>query len=354
MNRIVRLLAPALAAALLVLAPPAWADGRAKVSIDAQEQDVRDVLRALAQAAKVELKLRPEVRGVVTTSITDTPFEQALTVVAATLDLRWRLIDGVYHVGRFSTTSGQTGQTTERIPVQHQDATVLARAFGYLDLGSLDQPAAGLDLRALLPPGLMGPPVPLAAGNLLEVTGTPAAVSDFKYLVEQLDRGAATLQYDVLIARITPEACARLQVYWAKGGMNFGRSSGREALYTVGDFTALADRLAQGTAGVEPIGRPTVTSFALSPAAVKVGTDGDGGVDVRLVGRLEAGLQLRLWLRATVHQQGWEPVELVIDGGPLPPEEGALLISKPLAGTGTGPILVLVQPKVSVGDDAGE
>ncbi len=323
------------------------ADGHTPVSIEARDRGLREVIAALAKQAKVEVKLRPEVRGTITTTITKTPFEKALSVVCGAQGLSWRLVNGVYHVGRFSAAPDDAKQVTEKVVLRVFAPRALARAFGHLDLQSLNEHGASLDLRSLLPPGLSAPPKPLPDG--LEVSGTRAAVADFRFLVQQLEEGRALLRYRALLAEVDQKVLDNLPVYWAKGQMHFGDSPGREALYSAGDFGKAEAMLRDGAEGVRVIGRPALVVAAMDTGVISLEATPGAFQELRVAGRIEASLGLRLWAKLTYRPAGdakATPIEAIINGGPLPPEEGAMLVSRPKTGEPGPIILLLIVPTV--------
>lgn len=333
--------------ALLLLAPllltaPARADGGTPVSIEATERNIRDVLTALAEAAGVQLVIRPEVRGVITTLITKTKFEQALTMVAAAQGYSWRLVDGVYHVGRFSQAEDTGAETVVEIPTAPFDPRALARAFGYLDLASLQETAEPLDLRALLPPGIEGVPEPTETG--LKVTGTAAAIEDLRYLLAQLGADRYRIRYRVQLATLPRAKLDELPVYWAKGPMKLGETPGRDSRYSVGDFAELADELAAGKYEATPLAASTIVAGGLATGVIAPETT-DGKLAVRLAGRFEGGLLLRVWLEALAAVAD-EPVTFRLAGASLPPSEGFALVALPRRDEPAVLLLVVPEPVV--------
>lgn len=338
--------------ALTMAVSTAFADGSSKVSIEAQRRDIREVITSLAEQARVKVVLQPEVRGLLSTTIRATPFEQALTVVAATHGYRWRKVGEVYHVGRFSGETEQQATATETITLHHYDARTIARAFGWLDLESVDEPAPAIDLRKLLPPGLDGPPRPGDDNTSLVASGKVQAVADLKYLLARLESGA-TVKYEVFVAKLTPEAVKPLPVYWAKGEMAIGVSPGREALYSAGDFWSLLARVRAGREGVTPLVSESLPSFDLG--SVKLQADAAGcQVDLHWAGRVEQGLSLALWLQGTVMVDG-TAVPFQIDAAKLPPEEGVVMVSRAVLGEdGPAPVLLILLPMVTASEAGGE
>ena len=330
-----------LACLLLTLAASAYGDGKTQVSITARDRNIRAVIADLATAAHVEVKIRPEVNGLVTANIAKLPFEEALTVVCAARDYGWRLSDGVYHVGRFSTDDAGTKPTTLRIPLPGADVRRLARAFGYLDLQSLDQTTSVLDLHNLLPPGLDGPPKPYEGG--LEVRGTATATADFQYLVTQLLQDNAVIRSRVLVAEVMPDQIEKLPVYWAQGVMRHGESPGREVEYNGGNLDRLEKLLRNGGEGIKLLAEGNLTQASLSTAALTIEGE-QRQIDLRMALRTEAGLGLSVFLKATISGGDGEPVELLLDGAPLPPEEGCVILSKAPGGAMEPAVLLLVQP----------
>lgn len=332
---------------LVALLTPLFADGASKVSIKAENRDIREVITSLARAAAVKVVLQPEVRGLVTTTIQAMPFEQALTAVAATRGYRWRLVDGTYHVGRFSAS--QDGRTVrERLELHRYQARALARAFGWLDLDSLGEPGSTVDLRPLLPPGLEGPPQPTATGNALLVTGKASAVEDLRYLLGRLESGAA-IHYDVLVGLATPDLIDSLPVPWARGPVNFATSPGRETQSGAADFGALLSKLKGGFDGFTKLAEGAADSYDLGLIGVEHGAAGDADHRrVRLAGRVEDALRLSVWMEALIRTEQGE-VTVRIDGVTLAPEEGLIAVSRPApGGEGPGPVIVMVVPQVKV------
>ncbi|MCC7493634.1 MAG: hypothetical protein IT204_14865 [Fimbriimonadaceae bacterium] len=319
-------------------ATTAFADSKTLVQIEARDRSIREVVTILAKAANVTVTLRPEVRGLVTVSIKRMPFEQALTLVTAAQGFGWRKVGSGYQVGRFAAGPIDTAPTTALIATGALDPRGLARAFGWLDLSVLAEAAPVLDLRALLPPGLEGPPRPVEGG--LEARGTAQAVGDLRFFVEQLATGRVKLRLHLLLAKITPEALAGLPVYWAQGAARRGSSVGREVQYACADFTTLRQTLAAQPAGVTLLGQQTVDLPGLGAVQVALGEQ-----RVQLAARSEAAQSVQLWLRASLAVDG-TTVPLELEGALLPPEEGCVLVSLPPAGATPGAVLLLALPEV--------
>jgi len=328
---------------LLAVASTALADGKTLVSLSARDRNIRAVITDLAAAAKVQIKIRPEVNGLVTATITKLPFEEALTVVCAARDYAWRLSDGVYHVGKFATEDPGGAATNQRLPLPGVDVRQLARAFGWLDLQSLEEPVTVQDLHNLLPPGLDGPPKPVEGG--LEVSGTATAVADFQYLVTHLLQDNAVIKSRVLVAEIDAEQIQKLPVYWNQGVMRHGTSPGREVEYNGGNLDQLEKLLRQGGPGIKLLADSTLVQPNLATAWLEM-TEVERPIQIKLALRTEAGLGVSVWLKAKV--EGETPVELLLDGAPLPPEEGCVILSKAAAGVMQPAVLVLIQPTLEL------
>ncbi|MBI5831439.1 MAG: hypothetical protein HZB16_03905 [Armatimonadetes bacterium] len=333
--------------ALLLALGTATADGRTKVSINAADRGVREVVSELAKQAGVTVRYLPGVGGLVSVRVNAVPFTEALTTVLSAVGYGWRAEGGVFVVGRFSAQPDDQTATTSTLPLRYADAATLARSFGWLDVSALGQAGSVLDLRLLLPPGLSGPPRPTADGKGLQVSGSTAAVADFRFLAQSFDRPPAAIAYRWLVAKASPILVDTLRVAWAQGPMAFGRSGeGREVLYSATDLEAQWERLSAAPEGLSILGRGTVTGRDLE--VLQVASQGPGTPKLALAGRLEAGLALRLYAKCTIHVDGL-PVEVIVDGGKLPPEEGALVVSRQKPG-GAGPetVLMMIVPTVTV------
>ncbi|HEY0867331.1 MAG TPA: hypothetical protein VGE01_08130 [Fimbriimonas sp.] len=68
------------------------------VTVDAKDQDVRDVLRTVFTTAKVSFILDPKVEGKLNLGLQGIPFEQALDQILGQVGATYRLEGGVYHV----------------------------------------------------------------------------------------------------------------------------------------------------------------------------------------------------------------------------------------------------------------
>lgn len=329
--------------ALLLTVAASYGDGKTVVSLSARDRNIRAVITDLAAAAKVNVKIRPEVNGLVTATITKLPFEEALTVVCAARDYAWRFSDGVYHVGKFATEEPGGKPTTKRIPLPGVDERQLARAFGWLDRQSLDEPITVQDLHNLLPPGLSGPPKPVEGG--LEVSGTATAVADFAYLVTHLLQDSAVIRSRVLVAEVDPEQITKLPVYWNQGVMRHGESPGREVEYNGGNLAQLAKLLRQGGPGIKLLADSELVQPNLATAWLDL-TEVERPIHLKLALRTEAGLGVSVWLKAEV--EGETPVTLLLDGAPLPPEEGCVILSKAANGELKPAVLVVVLPELEL------
>ncbi len=337
----------------ILAALPALGDAQTKVSLTAAETSLREVVSTLARQANVEVRFLPGVSGQVSVTIRDVPFTEALTTVLGTADYAWRREGAVFVVGRFSGSTAAGAEKSVVVPLRHASASTLARALGWLDLATLAGSGSTVDLRALLPTGLEGPPRPTADDRGLEVAGTPAAVSDFQYLVGQLDQPTPGITYRWLLATADSLVVDDLRVSWAQGVMQFGSSDeGREVLYTAADLAAQWRRLNDEPAGLHVLGKGTMQAQNLEVRTVNV--TGTNPYRLAMVSRIEDGLALKLFASCELTLDD-EPVSLVIDGGPLPPEEGALIVSRQIPG-GPGPetVLLIIVPSVVDFADLGE
>jgi hypothetical protein len=333
-----------LVGALLYLGSAALADGHTKCTLDAQGQSLRDVVTALAKQAGVMARFQPGVGGVVSARVNGTPFEDALTSVAAAAGYGWRLENGVYVIGRFGHSAADATPTSATLPLKHLEARALAQSFGYLDLGVVADGRSAADLRWLLPEGLSGPPRPSADGKALEVSGTASAVADVRQLLVDLDHAPTGLTFRYVVARAQPTFLDTLKVAWAQGVMNAGRTGeGRDALYTSGDFEAMLQRCEAGADGLTVLAKGRLSGADLAVMSAPA----DASVKLSVAARVEPALALRLWLKAAITVDG-ATVDVAADGGLLPPDEGCLIISRAKAGVaGPEALLVLVMPTVA-------
>jgi type II secretory pathway component GspD/PulD (secretin) len=68
------------------------------VTLDMQQADVREALRALFKSMNVSYSVAPDVQGLVTVNIKNVPFETALQNILKQVSATYRLVGGVYEV----------------------------------------------------------------------------------------------------------------------------------------------------------------------------------------------------------------------------------------------------------------
>lgn len=102
-------------------------------SLDLDQSDIRDALRALFKNVGVSYVIAPEVQGTVTVSLKDIPFETALQNILKQVDATYRVEGGVYSILKRpeaivttktdDTTTGPKADTRiiKRIYIQHAD-----------------------------------------------------------------------------------------------------------------------------------------------------------------------------------------------------------------------------------------
>ena len=82
------LVLPLVIGLLTVLPTAAFADGSPEVSLEFKDADVVTVLQSLAELGKKNVIVHPDVKGTISVSLHDTPWEQALQQVAQTCGCR--------------------------------------------------------------------------------------------------------------------------------------------------------------------------------------------------------------------------------------------------------------------------
>lgn len=87
-------------------------------SMELQQADVRDALRALFRNVNVNYSIAPEVQGTVTVSLKNVLFETALRYILTQVDATYRIESGVYQIVHKENivTPGSTPQQTTLIP----------------------------------------------------------------------------------------------------------------------------------------------------------------------------------------------------------------------------------------------
>lgn len=103
MYRITHLALATLVAAVVFTAAPvaSFAQGsqdQKKITLDMQQADVREVLRALFKGVDLSYSVAPEVQGLITVSLKEVPFETALQNVLRQINATYRIVGGVYEI----------------------------------------------------------------------------------------------------------------------------------------------------------------------------------------------------------------------------------------------------------------
>jgi len=78
-------------------------------SMELQQADVRDALRALFRNVNVNYSIAPEVQGTVTVSLKNVLFETALRYILGQVDATYRIESGVYQIVHKETTTVNPG-----------------------------------------------------------------------------------------------------------------------------------------------------------------------------------------------------------------------------------------------------
>lgn len=117
--------------------------GQTKISsLDLDQVDVREALRALFKNVNVSYSIAPEVQGTITVNLKDVSFEAALQNVLKQVDATYRIEAGVYVVLRREVeapptpgqsdppVAGRSNKIMRRIRVGHADPQLIAILMG--------------------------------------------------------------------------------------------------------------------------------------------------------------------------------------------------------------------------------
>ena len=92
-------------------------------SLELEQADVREALRALFKNVNVSYSIAPEVQGPVTVSLKSVTFETALQNVLRQVDATYRIEAGVYEIVKKQDTIGPNTSTTDT-PVKTDNKTI--------------------------------------------------------------------------------------------------------------------------------------------------------------------------------------------------------------------------------------
>lgn len=117
-------LAAVLALGTLLLDPSAAlaADLDERLSLDLEEAAPRDVFGAFARMQELDLVLDPAVDSPITVRFSDITARTAITAICESIRCRWRIEDGVLHVGPETGPQAGGDRLAERIGIDLEDA----------------------------------------------------------------------------------------------------------------------------------------------------------------------------------------------------------------------------------------
>ncbi len=117
------------------------------INLSLKNADLVEVLRSFAEIGNFNLVLQPGIQGTVTVELKDVPWDQALEQILKINNLGMDISGGKVSVGHGLGVGARTPvseMVTVELPLQHADATVVARALS----GSEGVPSRGGMVRA--------------------------------------------------------------------------------------------------------------------------------------------------------------------------------------------------------------
>lgn len=97
-------------------------------SLDVQQADVRDAIRALFKDVKVSYSVEADVQGVVTAAFRDVEFETALTNILRQVDATYRIESGVIVIMK-KKAPVMPNPTTPELPIPARPGTYIKRIY---------------------------------------------------------------------------------------------------------------------------------------------------------------------------------------------------------------------------------
>lgn len=112
-----------------------------RISLEMEQVDVREAIRALFKSTKVSYSIAPDVQGLITVNLKNVPFETALLNITRQVDSTFRIVGGVYEIVKKeqdiqvppdSTTpiNTKTQRERRRVYVRSSDPQFLAALIG--------------------------------------------------------------------------------------------------------------------------------------------------------------------------------------------------------------------------------
>ncbi|HEY7678942.1 MAG TPA: type IV pilus secretin PilQ [Terriglobia bacterium] len=207
---------PSAAAAALTVArqqaSPASYTGE-PISLDLKDVDLKDFFRLMHEVSGLNIVLDPNVAGVLTITLEEVPWDQAMDVVLKNNQLGKEVVGNVVRIARLSTLEGEEKQRlalAQAVELAQPRETV-TRTLSYALAANLVTP-----LKRFL--SQRGDIVPDPRTNTLIITDIPDAIAQIDRLIGNLDRKTSQVEIEARIVAASRSFARDIGVQLAASG----------------------------------------------------------------------------------------------------------------------------------------
>ncbi len=269
------------------------------ISIDVQNADIQNILRLIAKIGGFNLVISEDVKGKITLSLHNVPWDQALDIILSSKGLGMAKIGNVIRVAPLMTLKEETEQLAQIKEAISKEETAAPLVTAYLQVNYAKASDLVKQIQTLLTE--RGSVTYDERTNKIILKDVPAVVEKAKYVISQLDEPVKQVLIEARIVQIINRFQYQLGINWSGGAW-------RSSTHT---FTGIGQVQAQPE--TINIGEQPQISFSLngtapsiSNAIVDLGIGGTGFGSLGLmIGRVAGNSAMLLDLQLnTLEEKG--------------------------------------------------
>ncbi len=270
------------------------------MSIDVQNADIQNILRLIAKIGGFNLVLSDDVRGKITLSLHNVPWDQVLDIILASKGLGMAKIGNVIRVAPLMTLKKETEQLAQIKEAISKEETVAPLITAYLQVNYAKASDLIKQIKTLLTE--RGSVSYDERTNKIILKDVPSVVEKAKYVISQLDEPVKQVLIEARIVQIINRFQYQLGINWSGGAWQSSEHT----------FTGIAPQI-QAQPQTMNIGEQPKISFTvngtspgISNAIVDLGIGGTGFANLGfMIGRVAGNSAMLLDLQLdTLEEKG--------------------------------------------------